>query len=351
MSQPATLMPVIKSNAYGHGLKEIYSILSSQDPSIIGVNYIEEAEELRTFGYKKRILIVGPVPQEKYPDVEHLGAEFFLGDELSLTAWLALDQKPLAHLKIDTGMSRQGFHLEELEISLHKLKAFSSQVLGIASHFANVEDVVDLSYAKLQIERFQKAQELAKSLGFKLTSHIASSASTLLMEEVHEGLTRVGISLYGLWPSQATRLSYLKNHSELAELSPVLQWKSEVAITKAVQEGDYIGYGCTYRAVNRMTVAVIPVGYYEGYPRIASGRGSYVLINGKRCPIVGRICMNMMTVDISHVSNTSPGDEVTLIGTDGNETIEAEKLGSWAETIHYEVLTCLNERIPRRIIP
>ena len=350
VSQPATLIPIIKSNAYGHGSREIFSILESLNPKWLGVNYLEEAKEIRDWGYQGSILVVGPVPQRKYSEAQSLNADIFIGDQVSLEAWLPMPSKPRAHLKVDTGMSRQGFHISQLTNVLDSLEPFKSEVIGLASHFANVEDVIDLTYAKLQEDRFKKASELCIKKGFQLQTHIASSASTLLMDESHHNLTRVGISLYGLWPSPATRLSFLQSKNKLEDLSPVLSWKTEVALKKQVKEGDFIGYGCTYRALKDMDIAVLPVGYYEGYPRLASDRGSFVLIKGKRCPVVGRICMNMMMIDVSHVPEVETNDVVTLIGTDGEETIDAGTLGDWAETIHYEILTCLNPKIPRRII-
>lgn len=350
ISKPGTFVPVIKSNAYGHGLAEVFEILNTLEPEIIAVNYVEEAQELRQLGFKKRILIVGPVPQNLYPQVQEIDAEFFLGDQFSVNEWLTLETKPKAHIKVDTGMSRQGFHPHEVDDLSHQLKKHKKQIIGIASHFSNVEDVMELSYAHTQVERFHKATKTMEEQGFKLTPHMASSASTLLMDHMRVGLTRVGISLYGLWPSQATKLSYLKNHKELEDLRPVLNWKTEVALVKTIQAGDFIGYGCTYRAMTDMNVAVLPVGYYEGYPRLASGRGSYVLIKGKRCPIVGRICMNMMTVDITSLDKIQTGEVVTLIGKDQDEIVDADTFAGWAETIHYEALTCLNAKIPRRII-
>jgi alanine racemase len=128
----------------------------------------------------------------------------------------------------------------------------------------------------------------------------------------------------------------------------VLSWKTEVAIVKSVHAGQFIGYGCTYKALRDMTIAVLPVGYYEGYPRLASNRG-HVLIRGQRCPIVGRICMNMMMVDISHIPAVTSGELVTLIGHDGAEHLDAAQIGEWADTIHYEIVTQLNPAIPRRV--
>lgn len=350
LSTPSTAIPVIKSNAYGHGLKEIYQILESLKPEWFGVNYLAEAEDLRSFGFKGRILVVGPVRADHVREAGKHKLDIFLSEETLLRSWLSLPagQRPKAHLKVDTGMSRQGFTLEQLPEILNLLKGQNADLIGICSHFSNVEDVLDQTYANHQMREFASAFAMAEKAGFQLIPHMAASSSALIMKETRLSLTRIGISLYGLWPSRTTQLSYLQTFGELIELKPVLSWKTEVAIVKKVKAGQFIGYGCTYKALRDMTIAVLPVGYYEGYPRIASNRG-HVLIRGEQCPIVGRICMNMMMVDISHLQGVQVSDPVTLIGKDGNETIEAAQIGDWAETIHYEIVAQLNPAIPKII--
>lgn len=350
LTQPAIAIPIVKSNAYGHGLDQVFQILSSDNPLWIGVNYPEEGVQLRQLGYQGRILVVGPIDPKLLACCYEEKLDIVLGDFCSLANWQKMEKRPLAHIKIDTGMSRQGFLPEEIEQLIQKIQSHERRDLyGICSHFANVEDVLNHDYAMQQLDRFQKAQLQFKKAGLNLTAHIASSASALIVEQSLNAMARIGISLYGQWPSGKTRLSYLQNHPKIPELKPVLSWYTEVAMTKKVKEGEFIGYGCTYRAIQNMNVAVLPVGYYEGYPRLASGRGSYVLIQGKRCPIVGRICMNMMMVDISHLNGIQAGEKVTLIGRDGEEMVSADDLAAWSETIHYELLTRLNPSIPRHI--
>jgi alanine racemase len=349
LSAPAQAIPVVKSNAYGHGLNETYQILASEQPPWLAVNYPEEGVALRDLGYQGSILVVGPPDPDLVPLCYEHKLDIILGDEHVLASWLAAPCRPRGHIKIDSGMSRQGFLPEQLTDVVKHLQPAKQDLWGICSHFANVEDVLAHDYAQTQLQRFQRACDQFQAAGFKLVPHMASSASTLLMHDSCFQLTRIGISLYGFWPSGKTRLSYLQTHSSLADIRPVLRWLTEVALIKNVPEGAFIGYGCTYRALRDMTIAVLPVGYYEGYPRLASGRGAYVLIQGKRCPIVGRICMNMMMVDMSHLPQVHSGEQVTLIGEDQGETIGASELADWCETIHYELVTCLNPRIPRII--
>jgi alanine racemase len=347
----AIMVPVIKSNAYGHGLKETYDILASTQPEWFGVNYLSEAATLRQLGYKNRILVVGPIHPKACAEAFELDADIFLGEETTLQEWIQTPaaQKPRGHLKIDTGMSRQGFLPDQAPSLITRLLPHKEKLVGICSHFSNVEDVLEQTYANQQMDAFTSVVHQFRAAGFQLLSHIAASSSALIMQASRFDLVRVGISIYGLWPSRATQLSFLQSFGKLVDLEPVLSWKTEVAIVKSVHAGQFIGYGCTYKALRDMTIAVLPVGYYEGYPRLASNRG-HVLIHGQRCPIVGRICMNMMMVDISHVSHVKTGEPVTLIGSDGAEHIEAAHIGEWADTIHYEIVTQLNPAIPRRVV-
>ncbi len=345
------LCPVIKSNAYGHGLKECTQILTKAKVAWLGVNYLYEAQKLRDFGYKGRILVVGPVFKNDYEIASQIKADVFLGGPKQLEWWLDLQKKPNIHIKVDTGLNRQGFFLEDLEKVFFSLKDYKSFVKGLCMHFSNVEDVTSYDYANLQLDRFKQAQNKAEDCGFKnLMSHAASSASTLLLYQSHFDLVRVGISMYGMWPSALARVSYLQTYQKLLDLKPVLSWMSKVAFVKQVTKGAYIGYGCTYKAGHDMKIAVVPIGYYEGYPRVVGNKQSYVLIQGARCQIVGRICMNMMMVDISHLPHVEVEDRVTLIGKDGDECISANDIAHWSESISYEIFSRINPEIPRVVI-
>jgi alanine racemase len=229
------------------------------------------------------------------------------------------------------------------------LEGKSDRAVGIATHFANVEDVLDHEYGAKQLDAFTRVLEIFASRGIKLLRHAASSASSLLLAESTFDLCRVGISLYGVWPSTLTRLSYLQKFSRVPELKPVLSWRCRLMTVKEIQAGQFVGYGCTFRAVKDMKIGVLPVGYYEGLPRVVGDSQSYVLLHDKRCPIVGRICMNMTMIDLSHVS-AEVGDIVTLIGKDESEEIHAGQFADWAKTIHYEIFTHLNAVMPRRIV-
>ncbi len=342
--------PVLKSNAYGHGLKEVYSVLASELPEWICVNYVAEGRLLRQLGYRGRILVVGPAVARELTEAFGLDLDVVIGNETLLTAWLQAPNRPRLHIKFDTGMSRQGFAPGEASHVAARIAANKDRFVGICTHFANVEDVTDHGYATKQLELFNQAAAALRQVGFSPMLHAASSASALIMGQSHFDLARVGISLYGPWPSPLTRVSYLQLKNQVLDLRPVLTWTTEVTTVKPVSAGQFIGYGCTFRAIRDMRIAVLPVGYFEGYPRLAGEAASYVLIQGARCPIVGRICMNMMMVDISHLPHCQVGDRVTLIGADGQDVVSAQDVAGWAKTIHYELLTRLHGDIPRQLI-
>lgn len=341
--------PVLKANAYGHGLTEVYEALKGEAMPWLCVNYLSEAKVLRNAGYRGRILIVGPPVARELGLAAELDAEMTLGNQVVVDAWLKATAKCRIHVKIDTGLSRQGFLVDEAVAVAKALEPHKDKVVGIGTHFANVEDVTDHAYADEQLAAFNNARKIFDKAGFSLLSHAAASAPALILEASRFDLVRIGISLYGVWPSSLTRVSYLQLNDKVLDLKPVARWVTEVTTVKSVKAGQYIGYGCTFRSIRDMRIAVLPVGYYEGYPRIAGENASFVLIRGKRCPLVGRICMNMMMVDVTHLDQVEVGDSVTLIGDDGKDHVSAGDVAGWSKTIHYELLSRIHPEIPRRL--
>jgi alanine racemase len=256
------------------------------------------------------------------------------------------------HIKIDTGMSRLGLRDRELDRLLGYLSDRADLPWsGLMTHFANVEDVSDQSFAQEQLARFQEAAAKAKRAAGRrdLTLHTAASAAALILPESRFDLCRIGISLYGLWPSRQTRLSALNQYGTIPELRPALTWKSRIVHLNSVPSDSSVGYGLTYRTTTDTRVAVIPTGYFEGYERALSNR-SHVLIGGRRARLIGRVCMNMIMADVSHIEGVSVGDEVVLIGTQGGETVTADDLAELTHTINYEVVTRIQRDIPRIIV-
>lgn len=348
------LAAVLKSNAYGHGLRQVYEVLAPLNPGWICVNYLEEARRLRGFGYQGRILVCGPFTPDQVEAAAGTAADVFVGTHEALAAVLASSSAVRMHLEIDTGMSRQGFAPSEAPALADLLATHVANrpeiLAGVCTHFANVEDVLEHEYADKQLALFDDARNAFIARGMKPLFHVASSASTLILPDSIMDLHRVGISLYGQWPSQATRLSFLSESGDVDGLQPVLAWRAKLTSVIDIGPGQYVGYGCTFRATRKMRIGVVPAGYYEGLPRAVSGSQAYVLVEGIRCPVVGRVCMNMTMVDVTEVSGAKVGMEATLIGRQGGESIHASEIAAWGDTIHYEILTRLNPEIPRRII-
>ncbi|MBD3403596.1 alanine racemase, partial [candidate division GN15 bacterium] len=216
--------------------------------------------------------------------------------------------------------------------------------------FANIEDTTRHEYADQQLKNFKTLVARLNKAGIKPgILHTASSAAMILFEKTRFDLVRPGISLYGYWPSKETYLSYRLHGGDNDIFRPVLSWRTKITQIKRVPADSFIGYGCTYRTTAATRLAVLPVGYYDGYPRALSNQ-AYVLINGRRAPVRGRICMNLMMVDITDIKGVKPGAEVTLIGVDGDEVLTAGSLADWAGTIHYEILGRLSQGSRRRIV-
>jgi alanine racemase len=343
---------IIKSNAYGHGLLEMADLSLSAGADLLGVNSMDEALILRKKYPSVRILIMGEIPFKENRKKEIADDNFWIVvSRLEDIQFLSnLHPRPKIHLKIDTGMSRLGFSgtaLEELII------AISTQKLpldGALTHFASTEDFTEHSYSMQQLSEFTKALELLTSLGYKdLIRHTASSASTMLFEEARLDMVRVGISLYGLWPSMETRLS-LSFMGKDFQLKPVLSWKTGIVHIQSVPAGRSVGYGSTYKTIYPTKIAVIPVGYFEGYDRRLSNQG-YALIDGERAPILGRVCMNMTMLNVTHIPTAELGKEVTLIGKSGSEEITADWMGNLTGTINYDIVTSIQKDIQRIIVP
>ena len=357
-------LAVVKSNAYGHGLKEMVELLSGK-VDWFGVNTLEEALQVRRIDSKTPLLVMGlnglELKDLKKIDLQVRKELHFV---LSSTESLELFHEYITesqskgiffHLKIDTGLSRLGLNTAELPILLKKIQAdpkLADYWKGLMTHFANVEDVSDQEYAKKQIQAFQMACQKAKAVHSKaLLCHAAASAAAMLLPESQMDIIRVGISLYGLWASPKTRLSFLSQngHQDSSTLQPVLDWSSRLVHINKVKRGSYIGYGCSYRAEQDIRVGVVPVGYYEGYERALSNR-SYVLVRGQRARLLGRVSMNMICVDLSLIEGLELGDEVTLLGKNGEEIISADDLAELTDTINYEVLTRINAKLPRVVL-
>lgn len=343
------LCAVVKANAYGHGLLPCARIFEALRADFLGVNALDEAEVLRAAGIKTPILVLGYIPLPDLAKAVRLQTDMTVYNSETLRALGRLGRPARLHLKIETGTHRQGVYPEDIPAIARMLRQFPQlQLAGVSTHFADLEDRVDHRYAHGQLRQFSRAIELLKKEGFAPRfRHAANSAATLLLPKAFFNMARVGISLYGLWPSEKIEL-LAKRRGVPVTLRPALAWKTRIAQVKPVKKGAKIGYGCTYQMPRDGKIAVIPVGYYEGYARIT--RDAHVLVRGKNAPVIGRICMNMLMADVTDVPGARAEDEAVLLGRQGRERIAAEDLARWSGTINYEAVTRIGGHIPRVIV-
>ncbi len=347
------LAPSVKANAYGHDLIETSKIVLKSGADWLCVNALFEAQKLREAGIKSPIYIMGYVLKKDLPEAVKLGCRLVVYNRETVKtladAARRLRKKAHIHIKMETGNNRQGILMDELEDFARFVKKFPDVVTeGIATHFANIEDTADPSYARFQLQNFRAAFEGLKKIGVKIPMrHCANSAATILFLETHFDMVRPGIAVYGLWPSEEVKKVAQKKH-RFIRLEPVLSWKTRIAQIKEVPKGAFIGYGCTYKTSRRTRLAILPVGYYDGYDRGLSNK-AYVLIHGKRAAVRGRVCMNIIMADVTDIPQARVEDTAILLGKDGREEITAEQMADWAETINYEITTRIHEGIPRVI--
>jgi alanine racemase len=339
---PARVMPILKANAYGHGLVEVARLLERTGAPYLGVAYLEEGVRLRQHGVRVPVLVLGGIVGSQIPR--------FLEHQLTLTAssvdkLRAIDEcagatgRPATvHLKIDTGMERIGVHWYSAEKLLEEsLRCRHLRVEGIFTHLANA-DSLELQHARLQLERFAEVLRFyeRRSLPPPLR-HAANSGAILQLPESHLDLVRPGILFYGAGPSPEVPARF--------PVGQALRWVTRVVFFKVVKPGNPVSYGSTWTPSTQTRVVTLPVGYGDGYARAMSGKAQ-VIVRGKRHPVVGRVCMDQVMVSIGE-DTAYNGDEVVLLGRDGEAVITIEELAAWAGTIPHEILTSINTRVPR----
>jgi alanine racemase len=355
MKATTKLVLVVKANAYGHGLSHLTRLAAAEGVDILGVHQLDEAAEIRESGWTGPILVLGYVPRARLKygvklAVEHTVFSKEIIDALDEIGRTQPDSIP-CHLKLETGLNRQGITEEELPEFLerfHQTKGL--RLAGVSTHFANIEDTTDRSYARYQLERFKRMSEMVRANGFKrIVRHAACTAAILTMPDTELDWARLGIGAYGIWPSHETLVSVRTGKLSRLDLRPVLAWKARIAQIKTASAGDFVGYGCTHRLTRSTRLAVIPLGYSEGYDRRLSGL-AHVLIRGNRAPILGRICMNMFMCDVTDIVDAVPEDEVVLIGQQGGDQVTASDLAAIAQTIPYEIVARISPEIPRLLV-
>jgi alanine racemase len=337
------LIAVVKANAYGHGALQVAQTALRHGASRLAVGRVDEGVALRQAGITAPILVISYTPPDMTePAVAHhltpAVTEMDVAEALSARA-AALGQRVPVHIKVDTGMGRFGLLPDEVLPFVEHLAALPGVMIeGLFSHFA-AADAADKTYTRQQFAIFQDVRARLDAAGYPVPlCHIANSAATFDLPDMHLDAVRCGIAIYGLRPSDEAEPA--------VPVRPALTLKSRVARVRTLPAGASISYGRTYITPRTMPVALIPVGYGDGYHRLLSNRGA-VLINGQRAPIVGRVCMDQFAVDISGLGPVQVNDEAVLIGSQGDACITAEEVARWADTINYEVTTALLPRTPR----
>ena len=347
----AEIAAVVKSNAYGHGVRIAWRAFVEGGATWLCVDSLHEAQELRDDGYTGNLFVMGHIPPAHAKTAVSLDVRCMVYDRRQIDALgeaANAASRPLRLvMKLETGTQRQGLTIEAALNLAHYIARFPYLVLeGTATHFANIEDTTDHSFAYEQLRIFNEYNDILTANGFRPTLRtIANSAAGILWPHTHCELVRAGITCYGMWPSTECYVSARLLGKDV-DLRPALTWKTLIAQIKTVPAGSLIGYGCTYETTHESRIAVLPVGYYDGYDRAMSNL-AYVLIRGKRAPIRGRICMNMCMVDVTDIPDAEPGDDVVLLGRQGGESLSAEQLATWAGTINYELTTQIQTNIPR----
>ncbi len=337
------VMVIIKADAYGHGAIQVGRLLKDKC-SFFGVSSMLEALELRQAGLETPILILGHTPVSAFPEAIRQGirpAIFHYEDAVELSRE-AVRQNRVApfHFAVDTGMSRIGFQTTEESADLCAEIAGmpNLQAEGLFSHFATA-DCADLSRAQQQTEKFRAFDTMLKERGVNIPLRHLDNSAGLMNFSDHYEMVRSGIVTYGMYPSDEVDASLLK-------LTPALQWHSRVTHVKTLEPGREISYGGTYVTDRPTVVATVPVGYADGYRRSLSGK-FYVLIRGKKAPILGRICMDQMMVDVTEIPGVALNDPVVLVGRDGDEEITMEQISAAADSFNYEFVCGISRRVPR----
>jgi alanine racemase len=337
------VLSMVKANGYGHGARAVAKALAGEGSDAFGVATLEEGIELRQAGIHAPILVLAGA----YPDQIDLFFENRLTPGIhALESLNELDtaahsrNKTLnVHLKVDTGMGRIGLLPVEVDSWLPKIKDLRAlKIEGVFSHFSHAESV-EGSYTQQQLRLFRKVVERLRAEGVAPPFvHLANSAATITLPAAYFDMVRPGLMLYGVYPSPAMQGQI--------SLKPVLSWKTRILQLKRVSAGSSISYGQTFVTKRESLIATLPIGYADGYPRLLSSRGQ-VLVRGKRAPVAGRVCMDLTMIDVTDIEKIQPGDEVVLLGRQGDAEISADEMAAWANTISYEILTSISNRVPR----
>ena len=353
------IVSVIKGNAYGHGIKEFVQMAEECGIDYFAVFDIYEATEAFSVkNYDSDIMVIGMMDKEGIEWCINNNVSFFIIDieRLKNTISVAkkLNSKAKIHLEVETGLNRTGIEKSELPETAKIIKNNSEflELEGLCTHYAGAESIANYFRIQNQMSVFKEMKNYLKKRGLKPKyCHTACSAATILYPEARMDLVRIGIAQFGFWPSKEVRIHKLLSDDTKYRKDPlhsILTWKSIVMSIKTVKPGEFIGYGNSYQTIRKTKIAIIPIGYFHGYRRSLSNVG-YVLINGKKAPIIGMVNMSMMIVDITSIKDVKKGDEVVLIGRQGRNKITVSSFSENLNLVNYELLVRLPQHIPRII--
>ena len=340
------LMAVAKSNAYGHGLYDYAPVMERLGADWLGVDSIVEGATLRDIGIQKPILVLGYTLPARFPEAARHRVSLTVSSFETLAALKSSEavSRIKVHIKIDTGLHRQGFLPDEVAgvIQILRRELPHLQVEGLYTHFAVAKDPQDPVYTREQIRHFTQSAEAFWAAGYRPLRHIGATAGAINHPEARFEMIRIGIGLAGLWPSPEMKAALDKN----LELKPVLSWRTIISEIKSLPAGAGISYDLTEKLGRDSTVGICPIGYWHGFPRSLSRVGE-VLVRGRRAKVLGAVTMDMIVVDLTGIQNVSVGDIVTLIGREGGDEITAYEVAQKAGGSYYEVLTRLNPLIQK----
>lgn len=347
----AAIMCIVKADAYGHGVEQMALEYQRLGADWFGVSNIEEAMELRRYGIVRDILILGYTPpRETALLCAHNITQAIFSEQYAKSMSEAAERAGVTlkgHIKADTGMARIGFNCRgeydaegQIEACKRVCALPSLEINGIFTHFAVADNGEDgREFTQLQFNNFMNLISGLENSGIKLRwRHCCNSAGMLEYPEMHLDMVRPGIILYGLSPSTVLQGKY--------DLHPVMQLRSVVSMVKKLEKGATVSYGRTFTAERDMIIATVPIGYADGYPRVLSGRQE-LIVRGKRAPIIGRVCMDQLMLDITEIPDVREGDTVTAFGTDGGSTILVDELAEKLDTVNYELVCRMARRVPR----
>ncbi len=359
-------MAVVKSNAYGHGMIQYAREAKKSKVDFFAVDSFEEAIELRDARIKEPILILGFVFPANFAQCAAKNISVTISSLESLKAAArqgavfervsrseahkrkngALPRESSAlkiHIKVDTGLHRQGFQAGDVEKVFREIKKAGNKIAieGLYTHFAAMETPKYESYSRMQIRELQKWKNVFSMVGIHPIIHSSATSGIFFSREFHFDMVRAGISLYGLWPSNE-----IKEVAPQTKLFPLLTWKAIISEVKKIKSGERVGYDLTEKLKRDSILAVVPIGYWHGIRRSLSGKGEF-LVRGKRAKIIGRVSMDMLVIDVTDIAGVKQSDEVVIIGAQGKERVSAEEIADKTGTINYEVVTQINAAIPR----